>query len=138
VDIQGLEGDKHRNRAVHGGPQRAVCLLALEVIEKLQREGHAVEPGSLGENLTISGLDWAMVRPGHRLRVGNVLLEVTGFTTPCQNVAENFANRDFTRIWHAKNPGEARLYARVVRSGEVAPGMDVEHLPAAVVASPAR
>jgi len=28
----GLEGDKHREKTVHGGPHRAVCLFGVEVI----------------------------------------------------------------------------------------------------------
>ena len=32
----GLEGDKHSEPTVHGGPHRAVCLFGIEVIERLQ------------------------------------------------------------------------------------------------------
>jgi len=130
----GLDGDKHNVRAGHGGPDRAVCLLAMEVIEQLQREGHAVEPGTLGENVTIRGLDWTNVAPGDRLRIGPAVVEVTRFTTPCKSIAHFFKDGDFTRVLHTTNPGEARVYARVIQPGELAAGMDVEHL--APTASP--
>ena len=45
---------------VHGGPYRAVCLYAIEAIERLQAEGHPVEPGSVGDNLTTSGIEWSL------------------------------------------------------------------------------
>ena len=44
----GLAGDAVANKRVHGGPERAVCLYALERIEGLQAEGHDIFPGALG------------------------------------------------------------------------------------------
>jgi MOSC domain-containing protein YiiM len=128
LDVLGLEGDKHNDRVGHGGPERAVCLMAMEVIDKLQSEGHPVSPGSLGENVTVRGLDWSQVKPGDRLQIGFALIEVTRYTTPCKNVAPAFADGDFTRVLHTKNPGEARIYAKVIQPGELAAGMAVEHL----------
>ena len=80
----GIEGDRHRNAQLHGGPDRALCLFSIEQIEALQAEGHPVEPGTLGENLTLAGLEWASVRPADVFRLGEeVLVEVTRFTSPC-------------------------------------------------------
>ena len=36
----GLEGDRHRDTEHHGGPERAVCLYALEAIEALHQRSH--------------------------------------------------------------------------------------------------
>src|SRR6185312_1629073 len=52
-----IEGDRCRNRRVHGGPQQAVLMLAAEVIDGLAAQGYPVFYGALGENLTVSGLD---------------------------------------------------------------------------------
>ena len=41
----GLEGDDHRDRRHHGGPDRAVCLYSMEAIQALQTEGRTVVPG---------------------------------------------------------------------------------------------
>ena len=49
---------------VHGGPERAVSLFSLEVIRRLQDEGHPIYPGATGENLTVAGLDWAALAAG--------------------------------------------------------------------------
>ncbi|HWH08656.1 MAG TPA: MOSC domain-containing protein, partial [Candidatus Thermoplasmatota archaeon] len=54
----GLEGDKVRHPRIHGGPERALCLYALERILALQAEGGTLFPGALGENVTLVGLDW--------------------------------------------------------------------------------
>ena len=71
VATLGLEGDGHAHPKVHGGPDRAVCLLSLELIQLLQAEGHPIYPGSTGENVTVSGLDWATLVPGARLLLGD-------------------------------------------------------------------
>src|SRR3982751_3906323 len=67
----GLSCDKQAHPRFHGGPERALCLYSLENITRLQDEGHPIYPGSTGENLTISGLDWKRLAPGSRLAVGD-------------------------------------------------------------------
>src|SRR5262245_29147420 len=85
VTRAGLDGDGHRNKKLHGGPDRALCLFSLEQIEALQAEGHPVEPGGLGENVTVAGLDWPRVQPGDLFRLGEtVLIQITWFTNPCE------------------------------------------------------
>jgi len=125
----GLAGDRHRGR-MHGGPTAALCIYALETIQRLQNEGHPIYPGAIGENVTVAGIDWAAVKPGDRLRIGPALVEVTRYTTPCLNIAPAFKEGDFSRVHHANVPGEARVYTSVVEGGTITVGDEVEHLPA--------
>lgn len=119
----GLEGDLHRDMEHHGGPERALCLFALEQIRVLQAEGHDVSPGAIGENLTVEGLDWERVTPGSRLELGaGVLIEVTRYTSPCFNIKKNFADGDFSRVSQKRHPGSSRVYARVLRTGVIRQG----------------
>jgi len=123
VTALGLEGDAHRNREHHGGPDRAVCLFAMEAIRGLQAEGHPVVPGGLGENVTLEGLDWSAVQPGTRLRLGaDVLLEVTRYTTPCFNIRPAFRDGDYSRVSQKRHPGRSRVYARVLETGTLRRG----------------
>ena len=123
VTCDGLVGDRQRNRKYHGGPDRAVCLFSLEVIEALREEGHSIGPGSSGENFTLAGLDWFLMRPGDRLRIGEqVQLEITSYTTPCRYNAQWFKGGDYERIAEESHPGWSRLYARVLHEGAVRPG----------------
>lgn len=123
VSEQGLDGDRQRNLKFHGGPERAVCLFSLELIEQLQEEGHSIDAGSSGENLTLAGLEWELMRPGVRLKVGpEIHLEVTSYTTPCIHNKRWFRDEDFSRISQKLNPGWSRVYAKVLYGGVVRPG----------------
>lgn len=129
VDDLGLDGDLHDDSENHGGRERAVCLYSLELLVKLRSEGHPAYPGSMGENLTVSGLDWDRIAPGARLRVGDdLLLQVTSYTTPCSKIARSFSDRRFARVSQKVNPGESRVYARVLSTGEVRKGDEVHLL----------
>jgi MOSC domain-containing protein YiiM len=128
VTPSGLEGDGHRGKR-HGGSDRALCLFALERLEALQAEGHPVAPGSLGENLTVAGLDWTAVGPGDRFRLGDaVTIEVTRFTNPCVHVRGAFGDGDVSRVAQTRHPGWSRVYARVLTPGDVRPGDPVVRL----------
>jgi MOSC domain-containing protein YiiM len=122
VRAGGVKGDRQEDRRFHGGPDRAVCLYSLDLIEALQGEGHPIVPGSIGENLTLHGLDWTDVRPEARIEIGEVLLEVTRATSPCQKIASSFTDGDFTRVSQKTHPGWSRFYARVLREGLVTAG----------------
>lgn len=127
VTKDGVEGDRQRNLKVHGGPDRAVCVYSLEVIEALRKEGHSIAPGSAGENFTFEGLDWTRMMPGTKLRVGDaVRLEVLSYTSPCDHNACWFKDEDFSRISQKKHPGWSRVYARVLSEGIVKQGDPVE------------
>jgi MOSC domain-containing protein YiiM len=92
VTRNGVAGDRQRYTAFHGGPDRAVSLFSLEVIERVRAEGHPIEPGSTGENVTVAGLDWRLLAPGSRLAVGDeVVLEITGYAAPCATIKASFA-----------------------------------------------
>jgi MOSC domain-containing protein YiiM len=129
VTLAGLNGDRQRNLDVHGGPERALCLYALEIILELQKEGHPIFAGAAGENLTLTGLDWDLIVPGARLRLGrDLLVEVTRYTAPCSNIAYAFKEQAFTRISQKVHPGWSRAYARVLQPGLLFPGDPVEIL----------
>ncbi|MCG8349528.1 MAG: MOSC domain-containing protein [Chloroflexales bacterium] len=126
ITMNGVAGDKQRDRRYHGGPTRAVSLYALEHIQALQAEGHSITPGSTGENLTIYGLDWTALQLGDCLRIGDqVLIEITSYAAPCSNIAESFAGGEFKRIAQKAHPGWSRLYARVLSEGIVREGDEV-------------
>jgi MOSC domain-containing protein YiiM len=99
------------------------------VPQALQAEGHPITPGSIGENLTIEGIDWHAVRPGAHLRLGeDVAAQVTRYTTPCFNITASFRDREYSRVSRPRHPGDSRAYARVLREGSRTSGDPVRLL----------
>lgn len=129
VTVNGLEGDKQRDRRFHGGPMRALCLYSDDLIEQLVREGHPVVRGSLGENVTIRGLDWCDVVPGVRLSIGDVEVEITAYAAPCKTIRGSFFDEDSTRISQKLHRGWSRVYCRILREGVVHVNDAVRRLP---------
>ena len=121
----GIETDRQADLRFHGGPDRAVSLYSLERIQALQAEGHPIVPGSIGENLTLSGVDWDVLQPGVKLEVGEALLQLTRPVTPCKKIAGSFRGHDVDRVSAKSYPGWNRWYSRVLREGTVFPDDEV-------------
>jgi len=126
VTAAGIEGDRQRNLKYHGGPDRALCLYSQELIDALRAEGHPVEPGWMGENIVIAGLDWRRMVPGTRVRLGVVEIELTAYALPCRNIRGSFTGGRVGRVSPETHPGWSRLYARVLHGGTLAPNDPVE------------
>lgn len=74
----GLEGD-HAN-----GGRRQVTLLSREAWDAVCTElAQTIEPAVRRANLLVSGLDLGTCI-GHRLRIGDVVIDVLGETRPCE------------------------------------------------------
>lgn len=121
IDLGGVVGDRQGTRQHHGAPFQALCLWSVEVIDAFAAEGHPIAPGAAGENVTISGLQWAEVTAGVRLLVGDALCEVSSIAVPCRQNARWFSDRRFDRIHHRHGP-VSRMYATVLRPGRASVG----------------
>jgi len=122
ISSLGVEGDKQNNVKNHGGILKAVCLYSLEVITSLQEQGHPIECGSTGENLTLTGFEWGAVQAGTILNIGDVQLEITMPASPCYKIAESFLEGDFSCISHDVDRQMSRMYAKVIKEGTLKPG----------------
>ena len=121
VDWNGSRGDRQGNRHHHGSPAQALCVWSTEIIDGLRADGHPIFAGAAGENVTVSGLPWDVVRPGVRLQLGSVLCEVSCFATPCRHQAQWFADGDFSRL-HEHRGRIPRAYATVLEPGTITTG----------------
>jgi MOSC domain-containing protein YiiM/SAM-dependent methyltransferase len=125
IGWRGVEGDAHsKPEPIHGTPEQAICLLAVEAIERIRADGHQAFPGAYGENLTLAGLDWNGLRRGDRLRIGDdgPLLLLTDYATPCDTQERWFVDGRIGRISARRHPEDARWYASVLEVGDVEPG----------------
>lgn len=126
IGLTGMSGDDQNDSVHHGRPFQALCLWSEDVLAALRDEGHPIEAGFAGENITVSGITWAELRPGTRIIVGDIPLLITAHAVPCAKNAAWFVDRNFRRMDHPKHPGWSRLYAVPLASGELRPGDRVE------------
>ena len=121
IDLSGLVGDKQSNRTHHGRPWQAVCLWSREVLDAFIAAGHPIEAGYAGENITMSGIDWSLVRPGTFITIGEVELQVTAYAIPCFKNKAWFADGDFNAMSHERG-WVSRVYALVHHTGSICAG----------------
>jgi MOSC domain-containing protein YiiM len=118
VSRLGIQGDQHLYR-YHGGPRKALLLMAAELIDVLAGEGFSVYYGALGENVTTKGLNHLEWQPGQRYRVGTALIELTEKRAPCGKLNPYGAGIQ-KRILQAS--GESGFYAAVLEDGVIQAG----------------
>jgi MOSC domain-containing protein YiiM len=122
----GLEGDLHNDLEGHGGPLRAVSLLAIEAIRRVAAEGNPIAPGTTGENVTTESIELGALPYGTRLAIGSELvIELTSPANPCKNIVHNFADGRFARLSAKVHPLDTRVYASVIREGSSAAGDEI-------------
>jgi len=121
ISYDGLIGDRQMARTHHGRPWQALCIWSDEVINQHAKAGHPITRGSAGENITLSQLDWALVRPGATLEFGSVKTQVTGYAIPCKKNSRWFSDGDYQRLSHEFG-AVSRVYCLVTQPGEVAVG----------------
>lgn len=119
VDAGGVLGDSQATRQHHGRPWQALCLYSGDVVDALQREGHPIAPGSVGENVLIDGIDWSLVRGGLTITIGEVVCRTSTPADPCRHIGASFADGGHRRIDHARHPGWSRWYASVLDGGAI-------------------
>ncbi len=128
INALGLAGDVIKDSKNHGGVDQAVYVYGQADYDwwasKLEQE---LVPGIFGENLTISELESADFQIGDRLKIGNVILEVTAPRIPCGTFAARMGDSGFAKKFRqAERPG---LYCRVIQTGQVEAGQSVSVQP---------
>lgn len=124
VEFVGIKNEIIRDKKHHGGAEKAVCLLAEEIVEELRANGHPIEGGTTGENILLD-VPFESLRPGVRLQFQNVLLEITMAASPCKTIKQSFLNQNFSLLSNKKFPGKTRWYARVLVEGTIHQGENV-------------
>ena len=127
ISEMGLEGDEHAHPGIHGGPRKAILVIAAEVVDDLTQRGYPLFYGALGENLTTRGIPVRELRIGDRLTAGGAMLEITQPRGPCsalQAYGESLKSELYDAGVKALDPDSPRwgmsgFHARVLDSGYV-------------------
>jgi Uncharacterized protein conserved in bacteria len=124
----GLEGDTICDTKHHGGPDQAIYVYGSADYAWWSAElGFELEPGTFGENLTISEFESASAQIGDRFKIGEVILEITAPRIPCATLSARMGDRSFLKRFRAaERPG---AYCRVIQPGTVQAGDPVEFIP---------
>jgi MOSC domain-containing protein YiiM len=139
ITRDGVAGDFNRWRTENAGgdPDQAVLLLQEETLAELRTEGWPVLPGDLGENLTLTGLPPDSLQPGARLRLGEVVLELSKACDPCTILYSlPYVGVDRGSAFLRALQGRRGWFARVLHGGMVRPGTSVEAGDSAPQATP--
>lgn len=120
-----IDGDGQGDLNGHGGEQRAVMVYQTESYEHWQRHfgRDHLEPGTFGENFTITGLSDDEVCIGDRYRIGEAEFEVTQPRVTCFRVGIRLGEPEMPNLLVAHHrPG---FYFRVIEEGHVASGDEI-------------
>lgn len=124
----GAEGDynHYRTTELGGDPDQAVLVVTEDLLAQLTSEGWPVQPGDLGENLTLRGVAESALSAGVVLEAGAVRVLLTKPCEPCTNLyaLPYVGQRDGPAFLKA-TVGRRGWYGRVVAPGEIQTGAAV-------------
>lgn len=105
---------------------RQLTLVSKEIVDEINTElGTSIIPGGLAENILVEGFgDFSQFRPGACLRIGGVVLRLTGQNDPCEKL----------NIFHKNHLIVKKIYGRrgvtaIVKFGigcKIRPGDKIE------------
>jgi len=129
----GIEGDLHAHPEIHGGPRKAILIIASETVDELTARGYPLFYGAMGENLTTRGLAIRDLRIGDEIRAGGAILEITQPRGPCSTLdvygdtlkAMVYDRKVKERDYTSPRWGMSGFYASVLRPGPVRAGDEI-------------
>lgn len=120
---QGLAGDRQGDPRYHGGAEKAVHHYPAGHYATLAERWPQLDwagPGTLGENLSSTGLDESTVHIGDIYRIGTALLQVSQPRTPCWKINHRL-DVEGASLFVAEQ-GITGWYYRVLEPGLLAAG----------------
>ncbi len=137
----GVEGDYHAGKTIRHRylarkdptrpNNRQVLLVDTRILGQVQGQGISLQPGELGENILIDGLDLMAQEIGTRLEIGPALIELTEIREPCSQLDGIHPGlQRAVEIHSAQGPQpQAGMLGVVLRGGTVKPGNNVKVIP---------
>lgn len=119
INELGIVGDAHA-----GDWHRQISLLSYNEVEKFKNENPHVniEDGAFGENLLVEGIDLCRSKPGDKVIIGEVELEITQIGKECHG--------DGCTIYQAVGKcimPKTGLFSRVIKTGSVRTNDEVKY-----------
>jgi len=116
ITENGIENDAHA-----GDWHRQISLLAKESIDKFEEVlGRKLEFGEFAENITTEGITLYTMKPGDKLFIGDVEMEVTQIGKKCHGDGCAI----FSQVGKCVMPKEG-IFAKVIKTGTIKPGNEI-------------
>ncbi len=121
-----LDGDDQADRTVHGGRDKAIYAFPHEHYARWKDAFSKIDfsPGTMGENLTVDGLDERTLIVGDRYRCGTAELMVTQPRLPCFKFVMRLGDSQAAR--YMTTSGFTGFYLAIVREGTLQAGDELE------------
>ena len=120
ITEKGVEHDAHA-----GDWHRQISLLAKESIDNFEKVlGRKLGFGEFAENITTEGITLFTMKPGDKLKIANVVLEVTQIGKKCHG--EGCAI--FSQVGKCVMPKEG-IFAKVIETGKIKSGDEIIYTP---------
>jgi MOSC domain-containing protein YiiM len=116
VEGHGIEGDHKAGRS----KTRHLNIMSTETVAELREEGFKTNPGELGEQIVISGINVAELPTGTQIQLGeSAVIQITKPRTPCDWFAL-IQGQSETLV-----EGRVGMMAKVIASGTIKIGDSV-------------
>ncbi len=125
VHLACTDEDQQSNKKLHGGPEKVLhqfSPLHYFTLRKHFPDGK-FEPGSIGENISVDGMDDATVYIGDVWKFGEVVLQVSAPRAPCSKISQRFNIQNLDRFVGER--GITGWYYRVLETGVINVGDSV-------------
>ncbi|ANB25222.1 sulfurase [Alteromonas stellipolaris] len=125
VHLDCTDEDQQSNKKLHGGPEKVLhqfSPLHYFTLRKHFPDGK-FEPGSIGENISVDGMDDATVYIGDVWKFGEVVLQVSAPRAPCSKISQRFNIQNLDRFVGER--GITGWYYRVLETGVINVGDSV-------------
>lgn len=128
VSLDRTEEDEQGNKKLHGGKEKVLHQYALnsyEVFKSHYPDNAAVfVPGSIGENISVAGMDDTTVKIGDVYKFGEVILQVGSPRVPCNKISHRYGLKNLDRF--VNQHSITGWYYRVLQTGVINVGDAVE------------
>jgi MOSC domain-containing protein YiiM len=134
IGLLGVQGDEQADLTVHGGIEKAIYVYPHEhypfwnaLLSRELKTPFDLQPGAMGENLTITGLLEADVFVGDTLQIGDLQFIVTKLREPCFKFNAKMRYKGAAKAM--LQSGHCGWYVRVITPGTLIAGSQISHRP---------
>lgn len=116
ITEKGVKNDAHA-----GDWHRQISLLAKESIDKFEEViGRKLKYGEFAENITTEGITLYTMKPGDKLKIADVEMEITQIGKKCHGDGCAI----FSQVGKCVMPKEG-VFAKVIKTGTIKPGNEI-------------